>query len=156
MPNALSNQLLAQLMSQESTDPFLTLLTLSHADFDTIRLVNNSEDIVSRGETFIAFPFKIGLPADDGERTREISIEFDNVALELITEIRSVTTEIDVKLEMVLASIPDDVQISFEELKIQSLNYTKQRISARLFLDSFLTTEISSEKYTPLIYPGLF
>ncbi len=156
MANQLSNQLLAQLFSQESSDPFLTLVTLSHDDFATIRLVNNTEDIVSRGDTFTAFPMRIGLPSDDGEKAREVTLDFDNVALDLINEIRTVTTPISVKLEMVLASIPDDVQIAFEELKIQSLSYSKTRVSARLFLDSFLSTEMTSEKYSPLIFPGLF
>jgi hypothetical protein len=156
MSNSLTPQVLAQLFNQESNDPFLTLVTLSHAEFSTIRLVNNTEDIVSNGNTFIAFPMRIVLPADDGEKAREITIEFDNVGLDLIDAIREVTSPIDVKLEMILASLPDDVQYSFEELKIQNLSYSKTRIAARLFLDSFLNTEITSERYTPTNYPGLF
>lgn len=157
MSNPLSNEVLAQLFSQESNDPFLTLLTLSHSSFPSdIRLVNNTEDIVSNGLTYIAFPMKIILPRDDGETTREVSIEFDNVSLELMNELRTVTTFINVKLEMVLASIPDAVQISFSELKIQNVTYNKTKVTARLFLDSFLNTEISSEKYTPTSYPGIF
>lgn len=157
MSNQLSPELLAQLYSQESNDPFLTLITLSHPSFpQDIRLVNNTENVTSNGLEFIAFPMKIVLPRDDGETNREVTIEFDNVSLELMTELRTVTTFIDVKLEMVLASIPDAVQMSFEELKIQSINYNKTRVSARLFMDSFLNTEISSEKYTPSNYPGIF
>ncbi len=57
---------------------------------------------------------------------------------------------------MVLASIPDAIQISFDELKIQSLSYNKTRITAKLFLDSFLNTEMTSERYTPSLFPGLF
>lgn len=156
MANQLSNQLLKELFAQESGDPFLTLLTLSHPSFSTIYFVNNTEDIVSRGQTYTAFPMKLVLPKDDGESAREVSIEFDNVGLDLISEIRTVTTPIDVKLEMILASIPDDVQYSFEELKIQNIQYNKTRITARLFMDSFLNTEMTSEKYTPTLYPGVF
>lgn len=157
MSNQLSPELIAQLYSQESDDPFLTLLTLSHPSFSQdIRLVNNTENITSNGLEFTAFPMKIVLPRDDGESARDVTIEFDNVALELISEIRTVTDFINVKLEMVLASLPDAVQISFDELKIQSVTYNKTRVSAKLFLDSFLNTEISSEKYTPSNYPGIF
>ncbi len=155
--NNLSPQLIAQLLRQESDDPFLTLVTLSHSDFAApIRLVNNSVNVISRGDTFIAFPMQIRLPADDGEKARDISIEFDNVSLELIDEIRSVTDEIGVKIEMVLASLPDEVQIELDELKIQSLNYNKSRISAAIVLDSFLTTELTSERYSPTNFPGIF
>lgn len=157
MSNNLTPELLAQLYYQESEDVFLTLLTLSHPSFASdIRLVNNSEDIISRTNTYIAFPFKIRLPVDDGESGREVSIEFDNVSLEILDELRIVTTAINVKIEMVLASIPDEVQIGIEELKIQTVSYNKQTISARLFLDSFLTTELNSEIYSPTLYPGLF
>jgi Domain of unknown function (DUF1833) len=148
---------LAQLYSQQSDDVFLILLTLSHPTFASdIRLVNNSTDIVSRGDTFTAFPFKIRLPVDDGESNREVSIEFDNVSLELLDELRTVTTSIEVNIEMILNSLPDEVQISLGELKIQTVSYNKQTVSARLFLDSFLTTELNSEVYSPSVYPGIF
>jgi hypothetical protein len=156
MSNNLSAQLLGQLFSQESNDPLLALVTLSHPSFSDIHLVNNQENIVSNGTTFNSFPMKITFPTDDGERVRELGMEFDNVGLDLLDEIRTVTTPINVKIEMVLASIPDDIQMVFEELKIQNITYTKTKISARLFMDSFLNTEISSEKYLPTIYPGIF
>jgi len=156
MSNALSPELLAQLYYQESEDVFLTLVTLEHPSFATVRLVNNSVDIVSRGNTFMAFPMRIRLPSDDGETNREVNIEFDNVSLEILNELRTVTDYINVKIEMILASIPDQVQISLEELKIQSVNYNSKIVSAKLFLDSFLNTGMTSESYTPLTYPGLF
>jgi hypothetical protein len=156
MSNPLSPQLLAQMLGQESSDPFLFLVTLSHSSFSTIRLVNDVDDFISNGNTFTAFPMQIGLPKDDGDSQRELTIEFDNINRDLITSIRSVTTEIDVKIEMVLASLPNDIQFEFSELKIQSLSYTKSRVVARLFMDSFLNTEMTSEKYTPTLFPGLF
>lgn len=157
MPNQLSPQLVAQLFAQRSGDPFLALLTLTHPSFSQpIYLVNNTEDIVSNGNTFVAFPFKFILPSDDAESTRELSLEFDNVSLELLDEIRSVTTSISLKLEMVLASIPDEIQYEFSELKISNITYNKNRISAKVFLDVFLSSEIPSEKYLPSNFPGLF
>lgn len=157
MPNTLSPELIAQLMKTNSEDPFLTILTLTHSTFPApIRLVNNSEDIISRGNTFKAFPFRLTLPVDDGETLREVSIDFDNVSLELLDEIRSVTGPIDVKLEMILASIPNDVQMELSELKIGNVNYSDTMISAKLFMDDFLSSALTSEAYTPSNYPGLF
>jgi hypothetical protein len=156
MANNLSPQLLAQLYGQNSSDPFLTLLTLSHTSFSDIRLVNNTSDVTSNSLVYTAFPFKLVLPRDDGETSREITIDFDNVGLDLVEEIRTVTDFIDVKIELILSSIPDEVQMSFQELKIQNITYNKSRISAKLFLDTFLNTEMTSEKYTPTIFPGLF
>ena len=157
MSNQLSAELIAQLFAQESNDPFLALITLTHASFASpIRLVNNSENIISRGNTFTAFPMKIKLPMDDGESAREVQLVFDNVSLELIDEIRTVTTSIGVSIELVLASMPNQVQASLEELKIATINYNKTQAVARLVLDSFLTTEVTSERYNPQNFPGLF
>lgn len=156
MSNLLSSQLLGEMFASESTDPFLLLVTITHPTFTPIYLVNNTEDIISNGVTFTPFPMTITLPPDDGESAREVAIEFDNVSLELIDELRSVTTPVDVKLEMVLASNPDTLQYTIEDLKMRSVSYNKSRISAKLFMDSFLNVELSSERYTPTTYRGLF
>ena len=156
MSNNVSAELLAQMYGQESDDPFMMFVTLSHADFDTLYLVNNVVNQTSRGQEYQAFPMTIRLPNDDGETAREVLIDFDNVSLELIDELRSVTTPMDVKIEMILASDVDTVQLSLEELKLRSVSYDKQKISAKLYMDSFLNVELTSEKYTPTKYPGLF
>lgn len=157
MANSLSPELLAQLFSQESNDPFLTLVTLTHPSFaGPIYLVNNSENIISRGMEFLSFPMRISLPMDDGESNREVAIDFDNVSLEIIGELRKVTDYIDVSMEMVLASIPDEVQMELKELKIGNITYNPSKVSAKLFMDSFLYSALTSETYSPSNFPGLF
>ena len=156
MSRQLSNKLLAELYEQFSDDPLLLLVELSHSSFSTLYLVNNTVDITSRGNSYIAFPMKITMSPDDGQSARNARIVFDNVSLELIDEIRSVTTPIDVKIEAVLASDPDIVEIDIGELKLANISYNAQSISASLVYDDFLNTELTSESYTPTFYPGLF
>jgi len=157
MSRTLSNELLQELFAQESGDPFLTLCTLNHPDFDApYYFVNNTENITSRGVTFVAFPMQFVLPIDDGESDRQVSVVFDNVGLELIQDLRSITTPIECKLEMVLASLPDNVEIELGELKLQNITYDQNRISGQLYLDDFLNTEVTSERYSPSNFPGIF
>lgn len=156
MSNSLSPQLIAQLMGQSSSDPYLLLVTFEHESFPAVRVVNNSEDIVSRGDTFLAFPISVQLPSDDGESQRRVALEMDNVSRFMMDQVRSVVTPIRVKLEMILASIPDVVQMSLEELQVQKINYNKSKVSMDLVLDNFLNVEMTSERYTPNNYPGLF
>ncbi len=157
MSNNLSPALIAQLYGQISSDPLLILLTLTHDSFGSpIRLVRNTEDVVSRGETFMTFPFQIKLPADDGESNREVNIEFDNVSQELIDELRTVVDPISVLVELVLASDPDFVQTDVKDLKLRNIRYNAQTINATLFMDSFLNVPLTSEKYTPRTFPGIF
>ncbi len=155
MSNAISDALKAELFKQESGDPFLTLVTLTHVAF-TARLVNNSSDIVSNGFTFTAFPMKIRLPVDDGQTVRDLTIDFDNASLDLIANFRSVTDSIGVKIEMVLASMPDVIQISYDDLLIKNIAYTATKVSAAISMDNFLSIEMTSERYAPTNFPGLF
>lgn len=144
-------------MAPQSDDPFLMLVTLSHKDFsEDILLVNNSEDVVSRGKTFIGFPMLIGLPIDDNESERKVTIQFDNASLQLIEAIRSVATQIDVKIEAILASKPDVVEIEIGELKLRNAGYDTTSITGNLNYDDFLNTALTSEKYEPANFKGLF
>ena len=158
MANQLSNQLIAQMFAQESGDPFLTLVTLTHPDFaGPIRLVNNQEDIVSNSETFSAFPMEITLPIDDDSNSaREIQITFANTSLELVDELRGVQTPISVQLDMVLASTPNIVEFSFQEFKLRQVSFNQFTVQGSLYMDDFLNTELTSENYSPSIYPGLY
>jgi hypothetical protein len=155
LSNPLSNEVKAQIFSQESDDPFLTLVTLTHTTF-TVRLVNNSTDIISNGNTFTAFPMKIRTPIDDGESTRDFTIVMDNVSLDLIVNMRSVTGEIGVQVDFILASIPDVIQMSHDNLLVRSITYNASTISVNVVLDNFLSVSLTSEKYTPSVYPGMF
>jgi hypothetical protein len=150
--------MLAQIFSQESDDPFLILVTLSHSSFaEDHTFVNNSQAIISRGIEFKSFPMRITLPVDDGESARDVVMEFDNVGLELIGSLRTVVnSQIQVKLEMILASMPDIVQMNLEELKIVEIKYDRSKIMATLSIDNFLSTGLTNERYTPQNFPGLF
>lgn len=156
MARQLSNKLLTEVFAQQSADPYLLLVTVSHSSFTTLYLVNNTESITSNGNVFEPFPMEITLSPDDGQSARTTQISFDNVSLELIEELRSVITPIDVRIQAVLASDPDTVEIEFGELKMVNISYDQKTIRGNLILDDFLRTELTSEKYTPSNYPGLF
>lgn len=155
LSNELSPELKKQIFAQESNDPFLILVTLSTDSF-IARLVNNTKDIVSRGSTYTAYPFKLTLPVDDGQSARAFQIQLDNASLALIQGLRTVTQNIGVTIEMILASIPDEVQMQFTDLTLSTISYDAKKISATIIMDNFLTVEMTSERYTPSLYPGLF
>ncbi len=156
MSRQLSNQLKAQIFAAQSDDPFLTLLTFTHPDLTSIRLVNNQEDIVSRSNTYQAFPFKIAFPTDDGESLPEIQLVLDNASLDLIEPLRTITTPAFIELETVLASTPDVVEFEFTDLELKGIVYNNSTITASLALSDFLGTQIPGEVYDPTRYRGLF
>lgn len=99
---------------------------------------------------------KIRLPVDDGETVREFLLEIDNITLDLIENLRSVTGDIGVKIQLILASDPDQIQIEHNDLVLRTVTYDKQKITGRIALDNFLAVEMTGERYTPTNFPGLF
>jgi hypothetical protein len=59
-------------------------------------------------------------------------------------------------VEMVLASNPDTVQYSIEDLKLKNIQYNSQSINATLVMDDFLGVALTSERYNPDNFPGIF
>jgi len=153
---ALSPSLFAEMTARESSDPFLMLITISGQGITPIHMVNNTEPITSRSVEYIAFPLKVVLPVEDGDTTPIIKITFDNVSLELIDELRSITAPLTVEIEAVLASSPDTVEISYDQLKLGNITYNDQTVEASLFFDDILNSAIPSEKYEPQTYSGIF
>ena len=153
----LSSALLTQLLSQESGDPLLTLITISHDDWsEPIRLVNNTEDVISNSVTFSKFSFRIGLPNDDVESLKQIQLSVDNTTLEFISLIRSVSTPFTVDVKYVLASIPDITQLEITGLKGRGTGYDMKSIQFTLIIDDIMNVALTSEEYSPSLYPGLF
>jgi len=153
--NELTAELKAQIFAQQSGDPYLTLVTLSGPNF-TYRLVNNTVDIVSNGQTFQAFPMRVRLPTDDGESSRDFQLEFDNASLLLVVALRSITEPFNCQIDMILASMPDVIQSSVSDLLVRVVSYDGKKVIARIVLDNFLASAAPSERYTPSTFPGMF
>ncbi len=64
MSRTLSAAALAAILGQETSEVFVALAELSAVGMDTIRIAANGEDVVSGGDTYSAFPFRIDLPSD--------------------------------------------------------------------------------------------
>jgi hypothetical protein len=154
---AFSQRLVKAALDPNTKEVFLFLLTFSGGVITTpIRLVNNIDKIISRGQEYIAFPLEITLPADDGESLAAIEIVCQNASLELIDIIRSSGTFIGVKLEFILASTPDVVEFEILNMRVASVEYDKDTIKMTVTVDDLLNTAFPNERYLPSSFSGLF
>lgn len=153
----LSQKLIKAVLEQDTGEVFLLLLTFDHKSFPSpIRLVNNLEDIRSRGDLYQAFPLELTLPPDDGDTLPTVQITCQNASLELIDEIRSVQGPMSVRIELIMASTPDWVEASIEDLRVASVQYDKSAIQMTCTVDDLLNTSFPKERYLPSNFPGLF
>lgn len=144
-----------QITNQINSDPVLMLVRLYESP-STVYLVSNTEDIISNGNTYTAFPVDITLAEEDGEQKTQVFIEFDNVSLDLIGAIRTTTDPIPCEIDVVLASNPDVVEMSIKDLLIRNITYDAKKIRATLMQDDFLNSRFPAGSYTPIDYPGIF
>jgi len=150
----ISSNARAALYAAQSDEVWLQLLTIDHDDMVApIRLVSNTEDVVSNGETFTAFPFELAIPATAQE---SVELIVDNVTRELIDEVRSIDTPFGLTLEIVVASAPDTVEAGPFEFQSRAVEYDVQRLRFTLAYEPILNEPFPAYDYTPIDYPGLF
>lgn len=152
----LSNNAQIQARARETTEAVLTLVTISPVGFSIVRLVNNTIDITSRGNVYTALPLTIQYSPDDGESLKEYQLILDNIDLDLITWVRSITTPIPVVIETVFSGDLDTVEQSVSSLSIRKVVYTSTSIKASLTVNDDLNQKIPSDSYDPLKFKGLF
>ncbi|MEX2642887.1 MAG: DUF1833 family protein [Acetobacterales bacterium] len=162
----LSGAARAAVYAQDTTEVFLTLLTIDHAELATpVRVVNNTENVTSRGETFHGAPFRLDLPDEDGESLPRVPLEIDNYELEdelgeavTIGEIlESFIEPATATIEVVMASNPDVVEFGPVVMELRDTEYDDLNARGTLVMDGDLLTEpYPAGSFAPTTHPGLF
>lgn len=152
-----SQNFIKALIDQHTDQVLLWLLTITHeASGETHRLVSDIEDIVSRGETFQAFPFEFVLPADDGEQLPEIPVVIKHVSEELIALLRKNADGVVILAEIILASAPDQPEFAIEDLVIKTVTYGDNQITLTAKVEDLMTQRFPADDYLPRSFPGMF
>lgn len=164
----LSPQAIKQFFSPDADDQLILLLTFTAPDMTTIRLADGftqkisetDEDIVygvvSRSQNYIFLPIEVTLPTEEEESAPRASITIHNVTRYLTPAIRNLTTAISVKMEVVLASSPNTVEIEFSGLQMTGIQYDANTVSGVLTMDSFAQEPFPQHTFAPIWFPGLF
>lgn len=153
----LSQDAISEVFKQESDVVFHTLLTIDHPSFSqAIRLVDNGEDIWSRGLPFIAVPFQLSLPTLAGDSPPEVQIVVDNVDRQILGHLRSDVTAADITIEIVRSDALDTVEVEIPDLKLRVTEYDALKITGSVAPDYPISQGFIGERYTPATTPGLF
>lgn len=150
----ISNNATEQIRNRETKQAVLMLVTIYEGT--PLRLVNNLVDVVSRGNTFTAFPLSINVSADDGETLQTVNLVLDNVSLEMVDWIRTITSPVSVTIETIFSGDLNTVEQSISDLVIREISYNANTIIATLMADDDLNQKIPSDTFNSLDFPGLF
>jgi hypothetical protein len=157
MPRSLTLPAVRQAQAEHGTDPFLVLMAIEvDVPGNYIRIVNNTENIVSRGETFIGCPFSMSLPDVNDNSLSDFTISVDNVDPRIWQGIRMLNAAPLVWIEVILASDPDTPLLSTHSLRLREASATAQTISGKLVPDSIWRMGFPAHDFDPSQNPGMF
>ena len=136
---------------------FLFLMRINSPELEQpIYLVNNNEEIVSRGVTYEAFPFEVVLPPDDGQKPQNLKVITFNVHPEMINAIRQTAEPPTVLLEMVTTADLDFVEKRIDFMTVVSAQYDALNVTFDLASSSVFSRSTLRGKYTQSEFKGLF
>jgi len=158
MSRPLSLAALISAFAQETNEAWIALLTIDHAELDEpMRFALNGEDITSRGEVFTASWFDVLLPDDTADRPSQAQITFPNVAREMTALLELSLTPPTMVIELILASYPDDVQISWPAMMLQQgTKYNAESVTGPLAGKRMLRETYPKGVISPAYFPGAF
>lgn len=157
MSRSLSSSARAAFFSPEMDDVVLLLLTIDEESLsEPIRVVHNTEDIVSRGDAYVAFQFAVELPAETGDAPRPVRIQIDAIDQSVVKAIREAVGQPRVTMEIVLASDPDTVEAGPFDFRLESATYSAVTITGEVNFESVEKTRSLNHKFSPFLFPDLF
>ncbi len=156
MPRNLSAAARQAIYSAQTGEVFVFLLTVFAPELaEPIRVCSDSKDLVSRGQTYLRYPFTITIPGESEDAVPMAQLEIANVDRALVRSIRLTNGPISVTLEVVLASTPDVVEAGPFDFTLRQPEYTAETITAKLMYEDLLSAQFPFDEFTPANYPGL-
>lgn len=160
MDRPLSVALRQSMFAQQTAEVFLSICSISHASIlnGPLRVVNNLQNLTSNGNVYAAFPFQVTLPADGLDGSPRVRLALDNIDSTIMQAIRSIPPgePPTVQVDLVLASQPDVVEISFPNLTLRQVEYDQFVVEGDLALEEDDLEPIPYQSFTPAMTPGLF
>ena len=157
MSRSVSGTFTAAMFAQETEEVPLVLLAISSDDFDTLRFVNNTENVTSDGNVYTAFPVRVDVPPEASPTQLPLStLIIDNVGQEIIEEIRSLTSPPTVTISIVLHSDPDTVEAGPWEFKLLNASNDFNIIQGSLGFEDILNELFPHGTFNPKDFPALF
>lgn len=145
---------------QRTSDPhgLLYLLTITGGGIVTpVRIVNDTRDLESNGETFLALPFEPVLPKDAAKEVPRAQLRIDNVGREIGQELEALEpgAELMATLQAVYRSTPDVIEYEFTA-PLSGIRANVFTISATMGPSELMRRAAVNIRFDPFTAPGLF
>jgi len=152
-----STQFLDAVISASSDQAFLTLLTFTHTNLPSpIRVTNNTQDVTSGGQTFLAFPFTLTPPSNGEGAGQSAGITVANADRRIAQAIESLLDPVSVAVAIVLASSPNTIEFEFKYLSLVDVQWTADVLRGSLVREQYTREMYPYHRVTPGRFPSLY
>lgn len=140
------------------SDGIVLLLEMTAPSFGaTLRLGNDTRDWISRGETFVGFPFRFTRPQDVAGVVPTARLEIDNVGREMTADLEGLQPNEIITAKVHLADRADpDSYFDTLPLPITRVSVTPAVVRADCGVDYIMRQAAVKRRYTPYTAPGIF
>lgn len=147
-----------QLQAVTDTDGIIMLLEVTCDAFTgPLRIVNDTRDWTSNGQTYIGYPFGFTLPDDTDGQTPRAQLVIDNVGRGLTDELERVGPNQLVMAKLLLASRRDPNQIeSTYALPMSAVSVSPTSAAATCGMDYLMRQQAMNKRFTPEVTPGIY
>jgi hypothetical protein len=137
---------------------FLELLTITGGGIaEPVRLVNDTRDVTSGGELFIACPFQVVFPKDAAKEVPRAQLRIDNVGREIGQELEALEpgAELIATIQVVHRTTPDVIEYEFTA-PLSGVRANVFTVSAVMGPTDLMRRSAVAIRYDPFTAPGLF
>lgn len=157
MSRNITPQTRAAIYAPETDEVFIILLTLHHAGMEApLRVCSGGQEVTSRGEAFVAYPFALTLPEDEDGRAPRARLSIDNVDRQIVAAVRGLTSSPQVLIEIIRAAAPDVVEATFEDFRFTNITYDSRAVTGDLTVEDFTAEPYPAASFSPSLFPGIF
>ncbi|KKW67389.1 hypothetical protein AAV94_11150 [Lampropedia cohaerens] len=140
------------------TSGVLVLVEITHPQFsEPLRLANDTQNWVSRGITYVGYPFEVQLPNDAQGETPQARIVIDNLGGDMLAELESWQPGEPIMCKLIVTdrSSPDVHEITITE-PLNVVSADAATVTCSIGLDYLLRRSAVLLRHDPATSPGIF
>ena len=158
MPRNYSAAYKSTLAQTSAPETPLILLEITHPDLALpVRVVNDTQDVTSNGDLYVAVPFRCELPDDLENQQPKARLAIDNVGRDLVywLEISGGGEGSSVHVMQIMRSTPDVVEWEIT-MQLANVRITQAEVSGELNFENLFGRPAVAVQYRPDTAPGVF
>lgn len=158
MPRSIATATLTEMQKHTTGEAFWLLAEVSRLGFPDKFYVNDTQNVVSNGQTYNARGLEVRFPVDGEDVNYVATLVADNTDRDLVSPFRAIAGERsrpECTVSIIASSDPDTVLASYT-MDVQTSRYNDFTFEMELGIENFINEPWPGDVMGPGTFPGLF